>query len=299
MQHLYRHLPIPLLEFIFLSLFCLAGSLQAQEDTARKPFFDSLETVLRADYRLCTADSSLRSLSDILKWKRAIDSISESTDYPVIVRQFSEETGIRPADARPCEIVRWLLSVEKQVQESARFLEEEHSRAIQKYNDSLRLARELAGTVRAPYDLKAIPFGLSLAGFTTIAARNNLPPVEKEGMVVRCDQFPVGVMSFKAAFHFNRDERYWCYELESAAFGYDSLDTGARPMMDFLAARIEAATGKAPDHIYRVGQFDIVPGRLSICKYWNFDKAVAYVGLARTANRFYAKTIMQMKRLPQ
>ena len=277
------------------ALCCCLQPVSAQADTLRREFFDSLEIQLLADYRLCTSDSSARPLDFLLKWKKSIDIFSESDNYPSIVKKFTAETGMRPADARPCEIYRWFNMTASELRESSRLLDDQRTRDIQEYNDSVNLVHELAGSIRAPYDIKSIPFGLSARAFSSMAKRNGLPPLALEENIFRCDNFPVGVQSFKAAFHFNRDGRYWCYEFESETFGFDSLNTGARQMMDFLSAQMEMKTEKSPDHIYRVGQFDIVPGRLAICRLWNFDNAMVYVGLARAANRFYAKTIVQSK----
>ncbi|MBN1756796.1 MAG: hypothetical protein JW863_00675 [Chitinispirillaceae bacterium] len=278
-------------------LVLLSYPATAEIDSTKQVFLDSLELTLRNDYRLCSGDSALRPLDELLKWKKTIDRICTDTTYPAIIRKFAAETGINPVDVRPCEIIRWYQDIEAQSMESTRLLELERKKAIAGYKDSIRLEKELRGTIRAPYDLKGIPFGLSQRCFITIAKRNGLPPLINEERIFRYDNFPFGIHRYKAAFHFNSDKRYWCYELESPTVVFDSLNAAARPQVDYLAAQLESATGRGPDHVYRVGQFDIVPGRLSICRMWNLDHAVAYVGLARTGNRFYAKTIVQAKDL--
>jgi hypothetical protein len=276
-----------------LSLLCAASF--AEIDSVRQLFFDSLELSLRNDYRLCTADSSVRPLDDLLRWKKTIDQFCSDTAYPGIVRAFSRETGITPSDARPCEIIQWYQRGQAQARESVQLLAREREQAVREHRDSVALVRELEKTPRNNYDLKGIPFGLSRESFITIAKRNALPPLITDNPVYRCDNFPLGVHRFTAAFHFNTDNRYWCYELESPTVAFDSLNTGARPMVEYLSAQMESKTGSAPDHIYRVGQFDIVPGRLSIVTSWNLPDAVMYIGLARTGNRFYAKAIVQKR----
>ena len=278
--------------------FCILPSvLFGQIDTTEgRQFFTDLEKTLRTDYLLCTGDSAARTLDELIEWRRSIDSIIAGAEYPVIVRKFTEETGISAADARPCEIIRWMESVERQYDETSRFLAVERDNLLRRRNDSLYLLHELAGAQRAAYDLAAIPFGISRHSVVLLAQRGKLSPITgAKGTPVVCDSVPIGIMTFKAAFHFLKDDRYWCYDLESETCSIDSLDSWARPLMDYLAAHIETSTSRPPDHIYRVGLFDIVPGRLSICKLWNFESATAYAGFARVKNRFYAKAIVQSK----
>lgn len=276
-------------------LVLLVHTINAELDSTEAAFFTELETSLRADYRLCTGDTSHRTLEYLVSWHRSIETTLSSPDYPVIVRKYSEETGILPADARPCEIVMWTRRSEQQVKEASGFLSNERKRLIRKRNESLFLAHELAGVKKASYDFSGIPFGLSKRGFLILAEWNGLAPVTDEGNSVRCDSAALGMYTFRTAFHFNRRGRYWCYEIESETCSADSIDLWARGLMDYMAAHIQKSTGAEPNHIYRIGQFDIVAGRLAICKLWTFGKAAAYVGLCRSKNRYYAKTIVQLK----
>ncbi|MBN1309685.1 MAG: hypothetical protein JXA18_17320 [Chitinispirillaceae bacterium] len=281
--------------FIIVTGLSSPFPLNGQSDSSKQRFFSDLEKTLRSDYLLCTGDSADRSLDELMRWRREIDSVIAGDDYPVIVRTFTEETGIPAAAARPCEIVRWMQRTARQIRETAQFLSDERDSAIERHNDSLYLLHELAGVKSAAYDLATIPFGLSQRSVRILMRRGNMAPPAGNEAVLICDSLLLGIMAFKAAFHFSKEKHYWCYELESSSCSLDSLDTWARPMMDYLAAEIEKRTSRPPDHIYRIGRFDIVPGRLSICKLWNFQSATAYVGLARAKNRFYAKTIVQSK----
>ncbi len=277
---------------LYLIFFSFSTLISAQTDSTKQEFFNDLEKNLRSDYLLCTGDSAARTLDELITWRRSIDSAIAAADYPMIVRKFTEETGIPAADARPCEVVRWMQKMEEQLRETSSFLTEARTRATQRRNDSLFLMKELESVKRASYDLAEIPFNLSQRAFRIMARRNRLS-ITDEGSVLRCDSVPLGMFAFKAAFHFSRDGRYWCYEIESPTCSPDSLDTWARPMMDYIAAFLETRSSVPPDHIYRIGQLDIVPGRLAICKLWSFHLATAYVGLARTKNRFYAKAIVR------
>ena len=265
-------------------------------DSTRQQFFDTLATTLHADYRLCTADSSPRQLVFLLKWRQSIDSAVAGADYPAIVRKFSDETGIRAADARPCEIIQWMREFENRRQENVDYLSAERDSLIQIHNDSLYLVHELQSVTARGYDIAGIPFGLPQQALLLLARRNRLVPLVKNpGDAIIFDSIVAGRKPCRAALHFSTENRYSWYELESSTCGTDSLDFWMRPMMDSIAADLEKRTSQPPDHIYRVGRFDIVPGRLAICKLWEFSDAFAYVGLSRIGNRFYAKAIVRAK----
>jgi hypothetical protein len=268
---------------------------QSDSTADQNDFFDELEASLRTDYRLCTGDSSIRSTEELLEWRNAIDSISKSDEYPTIVRKYLEETGIHPSDARPCEIIQWMKQVEKEIRETSELLEQQRKQVLQQKKELLVLRKELAGLTPAPYDIGSLPFGISRTGFELLHKNDSLPPYTREGRVLRCDSITLGDITCKCAFHFNSHDRYWCYELESPTFSYDSLDTGARAFADAMATFMKIKTNTPPDHIYRIGRFDIIPGRLANSRIWNFPGASVYIGLARIKNRYYAKTIVQQR----
>jgi hypothetical protein len=282
---------------VIIALLNSAGAVNSVSDTSRQQFFDTLETRLRDDYLLCTDDSSTLTLNELMAWKRSIDSVVSRIDYAAVMKDFSKETGIKLSDARPCEVVAWMKRVEEQNKTTTQLLSDERDKRIRWHNDSLYIAHELISIPQKKYDLAGLPFGLSQRGFLILAQRNGVPSLIDDGAVLRCDSFSVGMMQFKAAFHFTKGKKYWCYELESRTCGIDSLDQVARAIVDYLATHLEVAASQPPDHIYRVGMLDIVPGRLSICKIWNLLDATAYVGLARTGNRFYAKMIVKSKKI--
>ena len=283
--------------FSVICLFCtgMLTETPATDRSVRKKYFDDLEATLRADYRLCTGDSSDLSLDDLMAWRRTIDSILTDSAYPTIITKFTRETGIRPSDARPCEVVNWMKREEEQIEASSRLLSDERTVLIKLHEDSLYLAHELEEIGKAVYDFLGVPFGLSKRGFLIRSRQQDFPKLLDNGRVLVCDSIRVGNMSFKAAFHFTGDNKYWCYEFESESCSIDSLDIRARALADYLGAYLETVSSHPPDHIYRIGMLDIIPGRLSICRFWNFPGATAYAGLARSGNRFYAKLIVRSR----
>lgn len=289
------HRSIPLLLFLF---FLLSGpdETPAELDSAKIRFIDTLNLQMLEDYRLCTGDSAEVDVYDLLKWRESIDSVITSGNYGTIAKKYFEETGLSPANVRPCEIVGWMRGLERQMLEYSGVLDSSREMILKKREDSLYLARELAANPAAPYDLLRLPFGISRRAFT-ISMRTRRAGVATEGkQFIRYDSVPYGVQAFRVAFHFSRDDKYESYEIESNSSHYDSLNTRIRPKMLYMATLFQTTVNTPPDHIYRVGQFDIVPGRLAICKLWNFPRAVAYFGLARNKTRFYAKAIVTRKK---
>ena len=121
--------------------------------------------------------------------------------------------------------------------------------------------------------------------------KSGLRPVD-EGNYLRCDSVKLGKMRVNAAFYLDNDGNYRGYELESGTGSLDSLDRWIRPLADSMAGWFEHRLGRAPEHIYRIGRFDIVQGNLAIYKLWNLPEASVYVGLATYKYRYYAKAIV-------
>lgn len=285
----------PLILLLTITILSVNLSGAAELDSAKTVLLDSIETVLRADYQHCTEDSSVISFDDLMKWRKGIDSVLTRQDYAALALSYQKETGLSAATARPCEIIAWIKQCELKLQEYGELLEQSSISINKEKNDSLFLDNELKILTSNNYDLAGIPFQLSIRSFYLLTKKQRFPePVEESGFV-RYDSLLYGIHPFRVAFHFSRDSLYWSYEIESASCSIDSLEVWARPMMLYLSSEFEKRCGVPPNHLYRVGHFDIVPGRLSIVRMWNFPKANCYIGLARKGNRFYAKAIVQCR----
>jgi len=277
--------------FCTLVLLICTG-IQAQLDSARQQALDGIIANLRSDYRLCTGDTSDISDNTLLHWHKNIDSIITGSDYGTIAKKYFQETGLSPANVRPCEIIRWMQDSERSLQEYSTILSEAKDTILQRRDDSLHLQAELAKNSRAAYDLLGIPFGISRRAFRIMMQTRKTGNAMETGTFIRYDSVPFGNYSYRVAFHFSNDGTYQSYEIESNTCDFDSLNTGARPRLNTIATEFEKMVNIPPDHIYRVGQFDIVPGRLAICRQWIFPAATAYFGLGRNGSRFYAKAIV-------
>ena len=268
--------------------------LYASEKDSGKAFFDTLEMTLRADYILCTRDSSEQSVHDLLRWKKGLDQIISSPLYGGLLKEFHKETGIRPDDVRPCEIISWKQAKDAELQEIELLLQEEQERETLKRADSLFAEQELSKAKTTSVDFDGIPFGVSKRGLRILAARAGLMLID-EGNYLRGEELQIGTSTFRGAFYLDKDGRYWKYELESVTGSLDSLDSFIRPQADVLSRYFEERSGSPPDHLYRIGRFDIVQGRLAVHSMWDLGNVAIFTGLATWKYRYYAKAVVSRK----
>jgi hypothetical protein len=64
-----------------------------------------------------------------------------------------------------------------------------------------------------------------------------------------------------------------------------------RPQAKQLVAAFEKRFGPAP-HLFRIGDFDIRPGRLTPYARWNGERYEAYVGMTMEEYRYRAKALV-------
>ncbi len=255
-------------------------------------FFSELEKNILQEYLLCTGDS-LPSRKALLKWKSNINFLTESQDYPALVKKYAKETGINPIDALPCEIINWSIQQLRGKNEAAEILEQSKRQILSKRADSLYLHQQLSKNPAKPYQFENIPFGITKKGFMLQTEQFRNLTDDQNSVIV--DSIILGSLVLKAAFHFDRNGLLSQYELESACAPLDSLDPWVRPQADSMAAFMQRKIGSVADHSYRVGRFDITQGRLAILKLWNLPEASVYAGLATSNYRYYAKLIVKSK----
>ncbi|NLD98374.1 MAG: hypothetical protein GX640_00740 [Fibrobacter sp.] len=278
------HLPVS----FFLS-FC--SIVFAYNEDSSRVFYSNVELSIQQDYWLCTGDSIRLSRADLIKWKTGIDSITDSENFKMLVRSFSEETGLNPSDARPCEIIAWKKNRDKQKQEHDLIYKESERIHSQKKADSLFIIEELNGKVSRPFDFHEIPFGVSKRCVQLLGELKKIPFTETDDYL-QIDSVYIDGQKLRAAFFFDQNQKYCRYELESLSGPLDSLDWWIRPRADSIRTYFQKRIGSAPDHSYRTGRFDIVQGRLAITDLWNLKDASVYVGLATYKYRYYGKAVV-------
>jgi len=276
---------------IFIGTF--ATNATADLDSSQTAVIDTIDMQLRSDYRLCTGDSTEITAAQLFEWRNMLDKTLTGTKYAVIAKKYFEETGLSPAHVRPCEIISWMQTFEAQMSTYGTVLDNSRDTIKQQREDSLYVAAEYAKNARATYDLFGIPFGISRRSFMIKIKTVQQGTIVDKGTYLLINAPPTDAHAYTIACHFTSDSIYHSYEIESDMYPFDSLNNVVRPIMLEMSNRFEARTSTPPDHIYRVGQFDIVPGRLAICRLWVFPGAHAYIGLARSGSSFYAKVIVQ------
>ncbi len=279
-----------------ISLGVVSAALYSQEHTeedTNSVFFSELEKNILQEYQLCTGDS-LPSRKTLLKWKSDINFLTESPDYPALLKKYAAETGIHPADVRPCEIINWSIKLLRDKNEASALLEQSKKNILSKRADSLYLQHQLLKNPAKPYQFEKIPFGISKKGFLMLLADQNRHLTDKGNYII-LDSIRLDTLLLTGAFHFDEKGSLSQYELESRSSSLDSLDPWIRPQANQLAAIMQQKIGTDADHSYRVGRFDITQGRLAILKFWNLADAAVYTGLATSNYRYYAKLIVRSK----
>lgn len=279
------------IRFFIIFLSAIFSNLFSQEDSDSL-FFSELEKKILQEYQFCTGDS-LPSRKALLKWKSDISFITESQEYPELVKMYANETGLDPLDVHPCHIINWPIQRLRDRKEAAALLEQSKITILSKKADSLYLHQDLSKNAAKSYQFGNIPFGITKKGFMLLA--DQFRNLTEEGNSVIVDSVLLGSLILKGAFHFDRNGLLIQYELESETAPLDSLDSWIRPQADSMAAFMERKIGRTADHFYRVGRFDITQGRLAILKLWDFPEATVYSGLATSNYRYYAKLIVKSK----
>ncbi|MBN1602597.1 MAG: hypothetical protein JW915_13395 [Chitinispirillaceae bacterium] len=282
------NLPVILPMILFAGLYSSAGA--AAEDMG--PFFDTLEMSLRHQYVYCTGDSSYRNRSEILIWKRNLDIFAESDSFKTITKKFFTETGLSPSKIRVCDIVNWYRSHSDGNSESILLLENDIRKRDKRKADSLLIDSICAHTTASPFDFDGIPFGISRKLFKVMMDWKYPQRYEDNGKTIQCKGVEIDNISGTAAFHFDKDGIYRMYEIECSGGPLDSLNTKVRNEVTSLGSMLEGKSGIAPDHIYRIGRFDITQGRLTVERLWKKPPVSAFVGIATYRYHYYGKAVV-------
>lgn len=288
MIHTRAYLPVVLLMISFAGLNSSANA--AAEDTG--PFFDTLEMSLRHQYVYCTGDSSYRDRPDILVWKRNLDIFVESDSFKIITKKFFTETGLSPSGIHICDIVNWYRSHSDANSESIRLFQNDIRKRDKRKVDSLLIDSICAYAAASPFDFNGIPFGISRKHFKVIMDWKYPQRYEDNGKTIQCKGVEIDNISGTAAFHFDKDGIYRMYEIECSGGPLDSLNTKVRNEVTSLGSMLEGKSGIAPDHIYRIGRFDITQGRLTVERLWKQSPVSAFVGIATYRYHYYGKAVV-------
>jgi hypothetical protein len=115
------------------------------------------------------------------------------------------------------------------------------------------------------------------------------------GNYIECSGIDIGPIVYTAALFFDTDGKYCKYELEGHNLPLDSLDSRVRPEAENLTKYFTKLSGSSPQHINRVGRFEITQGRLAIAALWITDTKKVYTGYSTYKYLYYAKAIVERK----
>jgi hypothetical protein len=254
-------------------------------------FFKGIEKELRANYKACTGDSSKQPLKKILLWKQSIDSVTQLPQYPQILKQFYNDSNITVGDHLPCEIVGWYrnkMIISRKADSTSKALIKSKN---QQTEDSLFVIKELSNVQPSSCDHLKIPFGITKRGVIRLLKNSGISSFIDDTWLLYYIN-PADSINNTLAFYFDKDGKYYKYEIESITSSLDSLDTYIRPFAEKLAVYFERNIGKPAQQSNYIGRFDITQGKLSISKVWKLQNIEVYTGLATFNNRYYAKALV-------
>jgi hypothetical protein len=273
-------------------LFCgiTASAFAASDDIT--PFFDTLESSLRQQYIRCTGDSSEASSTEIMIWKKKLQLFMENDSFPLVAKSFFSETGLSPEDVYLCELINWYQNRTSQRDEFAEVLADDLQKREKRKADSLKIINICKSVSASPFDFEGIPFGLSKENFLLMLEWKSFVKYESRGKFIQCSDVPFGNQIVTAAFNFDKDGYYRMYEIECNGGPLDSINTVIRNEVKLLGEHMESISGKSPDHIYRIGRFDITQGRLTVERMWSSDPVTAFAGIATYKYHYYGKAVV-------
>jgi hypothetical protein len=281
---------------VFLLLLCIQNSVKAGAEDV-KPFFDTLESTLHQQYLFCTGDSSYKSRAEILVWKKKIEMFAESDSFAQISKTFFSETGLSPSDVYICELINWYESRTYGDKDYIKLIADDIRKREQRKADSQLISNIHKEAEISPFDFAGIPFGISKKWFQMIMEWKFSKKYTDQGKWLQYNGLMIDKVSVNAAFHFDKEGNYRMYELECEEGPLDSLNTKVRNDVAVLGSIIEGSCGMAPDHIYRIGRFDITQGHLTVERLWNTKQISAFVGIATYHYKYYGKAVVVAKEI--
>jgi hypothetical protein len=259
-------------------------------------FFNGIEDGLRADYKACTGDSTRPPLKKIILWKQSIDSITQLPEFTQILKQFYNDSSIAAGHHSLCEITRWyrnkMLGQNKSESLANALIKNKDKQTA----DSLLVKSELSKVQQSSCDYLKIPFGISKECVITLLKFAGVTAFIDDTSLLHYNN-PEDSVYNTVAFYFDKNGRYYKYEIESVTASLDSLDTYIRPFAGILALYYEQKIGQPAQQNNYIGRLDIVQGKLSISKIWELQNIEVCTGLATFNNRYYAKAIVTKKGL--
>jgi hypothetical protein len=278
---------------IFFILLTIPLSSRAVDETGKDVFYQKRIDQVRKEYRDCTGDTSLIDSPTVIQWKTRLDEWLVTPQFDSVSKQYARVTGIT-GDITPCELYVWVQNRKDAAQREFEADSMALSQRKKIIEDSLFLHEQLQTHLKGKADFYKIPFGITKRAFMLLYFNQFTDMVldDYDRLVVK--GFLIDSLRYDAAFYFGQYDSLLWYQLETPMFHSDSLDLSVRPLAENLANWVEKKLGP-PDHLYRIGFFDIVQDRLCPYKTWSTSTYDVYVGLATYKYRYYAKVVVVSK----
>lgn len=276
-------------------LFFLAVNTFSLDYEDQDTFFLDLEKKLLNEYRICTGNTIPVNIGSLLRWKKNINLRMEIPEYQKILKEFIAHTGI-VKDILPCQVLKWHTDRTAYLHSQEQSLQNTLLKKTDATIDSIRTHSELEKNPVSPFDFDSIPFGLTKRVFATVYNRKFSYPLFDNRMCLYVEHFFLRDSPFLINFFFTRYVKYYKYEIEGYAFSGDSLNKVVRPQATLLKEILEQKIGP-PDHIYRIGYFDIKSGPITPYAKWERDTHTVIVGIGIKNNRYFTKVTVTSKKI--
>ncbi|MBD3322383.1 MAG: hypothetical protein GF350_14880 [Chitinivibrionales bacterium] len=275
----------------FLYLLIVTCALRAVDRSEEEQFVTEIEEQYRSEYSLCTGDNRDVNLEIILMWKKQMNTWIESVEYGSILRHYRDSTGDTSQTVIPCTVYHWLRKREEHKRKAEEAVIRDSLRREKEIAESLAVVRDLQKNPSSPFDLIGIPFGVDKKTFVYIFARKYDYSIVEAPDCILVNDFAWESKSFPTTFCFDKNGRYVRLEIESMHYPADSLDTAVRRDAHFMETMLSHKIGQ-PDHIHRVGLFDIKEDRPEQYREWGTGPYTACIYLATKLYLYNAVTVI-------
>lgn len=273
----------------FLIIFFITSQLFSQSIKYEEQdiFFTEMIKNLQNSYIECTGDTNIPEIKYLLEWKNRIHLQTETKEYKEILKEYIIITGILE-DILPCHVLNWHKSRIRFLQDNEESAKKKLLEKNDKTVDSLRYAKELKLNPKSKFDFKNIPFGFSKKSFIKLFNKKLKTHFNDYDSLLEVEHFIIKETPYILKFFFNKENRYYKYEVESYAFSGNDLNSKIRPAADILKNNLETKIGP-PHQLNRIGYFDIKPAKPSLYCKWITDNHEAFIYYAIREEKYFTK----------
>lgn len=277
---------------IILILLIFSTFSQTLEYEEQDTFFNELKLQIIEDFKKCTNDTTVPELKYLLEWKNRIHLQAKTIEYQEILKEYMAVTGILE-NIMPCQVLSWHKS-------RISFLDSHESKAKEqvignsdRIVDSIGYLNETLRNPPSKFDFEQIPFGFSKKYFLkkyNDAFGNS--PVAYDTVFIT-EHYLYKETPFILRFYFNKDQKFYAYDIESYAFSGNELNEKVRVAADLIKNKMIKNIGK-PNVLNRIGFFDIKSNKPALYANWHNESIKANLYYSIRDERYF--TILKVKK---